>query len=231
MKALGVALALSLALVAGSAEAQTSPPPYPPPAYAPPPPPAYPPPPPPAYQPYPPPSYLSPTAHRHLGFALRLDGGFGYTTSSAGGGSSMDGASGLFGIVLGGAVSENLILGGELWATGVSSPSSSGTFSAITTFAVGGVGVNLTYYVMPANVYLSASPSITTMSVDLGGTHINTDAGFGMKLAVGKEWWVGDHWGIGLAGQFLFSANKEKIPSPPTWNTVAAGVAFSATFN
>ncbi len=242
MKAAVTALAVSLALAAGSAEAQTAPPPYPPPAYPPPPPPTYTPPPPPTYTPPPPPPYypparvLPPTAHRHLGFALRLDGGFGYTSSTASSSDQkMEGGSGAFGILIGGAVSENFILGGELWGTTAFSPTFSQGGTSVptsdTTFGLYAIGFNVTYYFMPANVYLSASPSISKVTINESGSSFSTDAGFGMKLAVGKEWWVGDHWGIGIAGQFFFATNKDQGFNPPTWNSAAGAIAFSATFN
>ncbi len=84
---------------------------------------------------------------------------------------------------------------------------------------------------MPVNVYVSVSPSITTLSLSYGGVTESTENGFGMKIGVGKEWWVGDHWGIGVAGQFFFGSNKAKGTIQPTWNTTAGGVAFSATYN
>lgn len=188
------------------------------------------PPPPPAPMPY------YGTAHRHLGFALRLDAGPGYTSTSASAiDATMKGGSFNFGLVVGGAVSEDFILGGDIWGTTVFSPtftqagtSFSGTNAS---FSLTGFGLNLTYYFMPANVYVSVSPSLTTVSLTEGGMSGSTDTGFGMKLAVGKEWWVGDHWGIGVAGQFFFASNKDKGTNPPTWSTTAGGVAFSATYN
>ena len=94
-----------------------------------------------------------------------------------------------------------------------------------------GVGLNLTYYFMPANIYVSLSPSITTLNLTASGVTGSTENGFGMKIALGKEWWVGNHWGIGVAGQFFFASNKDKGTNPPTWSSTAGGIAFSATYN
>jgi hypothetical protein len=211
MNRIAAALALSSALVATPAFAQ--PPPPPPPA---------------------PP--VDPTAHRHLGFALRLDGGIGYTGASASDiDASIKGVSGSFGLVVGAAVTENFIIGGDVWDTVVFSPTfSQGGISVSgtdTSMALVGFGLNLTYYFMPANVYLSASPSLTTLNLSGSGTTGSTETGFGMKIGLGKEWWVADHWGLGLAGQFFFSTNKDKGTNPPTWSTLAGGLAFSATYN
>lgn len=183
-----------------------------------------------------PPQPYDSTVHRHLGFALRLDGGIGYTgTTESDIDLSIKGVSGSFGLVIGGAVAEDFILGADLWDTVAFSPtfSQGGTsFTGTdTSLTLAGFGLNLTYYFMPANVYVSVSPSLTTLSLTRAGSSGSTDIGFGMKLAVGKEWWVSDHWGIGVAGQFFFASNKDQDPSPLKFSTLAGGVAFSATYN
>jgi hypothetical protein len=183
-----------------------------------------------------PPQPYNSTINRHLGFALRLDAGIGYMGTTASDiDASIKGGAGSFGLVIGGAVAENFILGADLWDTVVFSPtfkqggvSVSGTDTSLT---LAGFGVNLTYYFMPANVYVSVSPSITTVSLTRGGLSGSTDAGFGMKLGVGKEWWVSDHWGLGVAGQFFFASNKDSGAGSPTWSSTAFSVAFSATYN
>lgn len=176
-------------------------------------------------------------ARRHKGFFLRLDGGIGYAGSSASQGgtsASISGASSQFGIAVGGAVAENVILAGDVWGGVLFSPSVTvnrvtGTRSSSASLV--GFGPHFTYYFMPANVYLSLTPSLTIISLTYDGTSANTKAGFGSKIALGKEWWVGDHWGLGVAGQFMFSFNVDEGTNPPTWSTFAGGVAFSATLN
>jgi len=42
---------------------------------------------------------------------------------------------------------------------------------------------------------------------------------------------VSDHWGLGVSGQLSFGFTPDKGTNPPTWNTVAPTLAFSATFN
>jgi hypothetical protein len=176
------------------------------------------------------------TINRHKGFALRLDLGVGYTSSKAVDiDASMKGTSVPFGLVIGGAVAEDFILGADFWGTTAFSPTlSQGGLSSVpgdTSFALTGFGLNLTYYFMPANIYVSLSPSITSVSLTVSGASGSTESGFGMKMAVGKEWWVSDHWGLGLAGQFFFASNKDKGTDPPTWSTTAFALAFSATYN
>ncbi len=224
MKPFLAALVAALALVGGLAQAQESPPsPPPPPPVAP-----WPPPPPP-----PPPS----TVHRHLGFALRLDTGIGYMASRASDlDATMKGATLSFGFLIGGAVAENVILAGDVWFTGAVSPTFTLGGTAVTvpgnsSLDLGGIGLNFTYYFMPVNIYVSASPSITTVSVTEAGMSARTKEGFGMKIALGKEWWIGDHWGMGVAGQLFFSSNQDQGTNPPTWGTFAGAFAISATYN
>ena len=90
-----------------------------------------------------------------------------------------------------------------------------------------GVGLNVTYYT-PSNFYFSATPSVTVLNVETDDEDYETDAGFGVRVAIGKEWWVGDEWGLGLNGQFALSSNEDE---GETWTTTWVGIAFSATFN
>lgn len=189
-------------------------------------------------QPPPPAPVVDPTIHRHLGFFLRLDGGVGYLSSSStpgGIGASMSGVAIPFGIVIGGAVAENVIIAGDLWGISAVSPSftiaGQTASSGDTSFSLGGVGLNLTYYFMPANVYVSVTPSLVGLTLRGNGATSSSQAGFGTKVGVGKEWWVGDHWGLGLAGQFFLGVNQDTGANPPTWTTLGGAVAFSATYN
>jgi hypothetical protein len=181
---------------------------------------------------------VDPTAHRHLGLFVHFDLGAGYFrswASTSGVEASISGPAVPVGIAVGGAVSENWILAGEVWGSLAPSPkltfggsSSSADDSTVT---VEGVGLALTHYFMPANVYLTLTPAITLLSNRTGDTTASTDYGFGAKLAVGKEWWVGNHWGLGVGVQVLVAVNKDKGSNSPTWTTLGGGVTFSATYN
>jgi hypothetical protein len=177
------------------------------------------------------------TANRHVGFFLRPDLGFGFMSASEdSGGSTMtiSGASALGGIAIGGAVSENLILAVHVFDgvavnpdVSVSGFGSSSTTN--TTLTMWGVGPELTWYVMPENIYLSGTVGFTKMTLEQGGNSGDTDWGIGARFSVGKEWWVSDHWGLGLVGHASLSSNED--PGGGTLRTWALGVAFSATYN
>lgn len=179
-----------------------------------------------------------PTVHRHLGFFIRPDVGFGYAQTSASSGSNtskLSGGAGFVGVAIGGAVAENVILAGNLFGVGVSQPtltvngSSSSTSSTDT--GLGGVGLEVDYYFMPVNLYLGATLAATKQTLTASGRRYETGTGVGAILAVGKEWWVSDHWGLGLAGKLLLSSNQDTGTNPPTWNAAGLSAVFSATYN
>lgn len=171
------------------------------------------------------------TAHRHLGFYFHVDVGAAFfLTEAARGelGTGTAGASALLSVAAGGAVAEDWILAGEAWGAAV--PSSTSTDA--TTVALGGFGLNVTHYFMPANVFFTLTPSATVLAVDKGnGTFGRTQIGSGVRIALGKEWRVGDHWGLGVAAQGFLAINRDQSASASTWWTLGGGILFSATDN
>ena len=162
------------------------------------------------------------TVHRHLGFFFRADIGVGYLSSSSGGAPQLasSGVSVPLGLAVGGAIAEDWILAGEVW--GGFLPKSSNGVSQ--TLFVYGYSLAVVHYFMPANVYLSFAPGITRLTFETGNTAVSSDWGPGAKLAVGKEWWVGDHWGLGIAAEVFLTYNSSRT-------TVAPGLTFTATYN
>lgn len=177
-------------------------------------------------------------AHTHDGFFLQMDlGGGGMSSSAEQGGTEvkLSGGSGQFSVGVGGALTPNFILAGQLWGVSATDPtvkvngSSYGSLDARLTLSA--IGVQLVYYFMPVNVYLSLTPSLTQLTIDDGTSSADSDVGFGLKFAVGKEWWVSDNWALGLNGQLAFASNDDKEAGAPSWGTGWFGVAFSATYN
>jgi hypothetical protein len=81
------------------------------------------------------------------------------------------------------------------------------------------------------NLYIQATPSFTWWRAETDLLEFESDTGFGMRLALGKEWWVSDSWALGLNGQFAFASNDDKDAGGGTWDTTWFGVAFSATYD
>ncbi|HEX9575138.1 MAG TPA: hypothetical protein VF994_13660 [Myxococcales bacterium] len=189
----------------------------------------------PPYQPAPATGYDS-TYRRHFGFYIRPDLGFGYQTSSESG-FTISGGAALIGLAIGGALSENSILAGHIFGSGVSNPNVSGGGASgtanDTTLTMSGIGPQYTYYFMPSNVYLSTTLALTRMRSSTRNGDFDSNYGIGTRIALGKEWWVGDHWGLGVVGHVSFSTNQDPVAGggTNTLTTWAFGAAFSATYN
>jgi hypothetical protein len=231
------AIAISLCCASFSAGAQEPPPPPP----DSPPPPASPPPPPvePAY-PAPPPQARPRDQHRHVGFFLRADLGLGYLSSSESAGNetlTISGAAGFGGLAIGGALSENNILAVHIIDAvstnpNVSSSAGGSSSTSNTTVTLWGIGAEYTRYIMPANVYLSGTLALTRMTVESNGNSADTNWGVGGRLALGKEWWVSDHWGLGLAAHLTLSTNEDPTAGGSnSLTTFGIAAVFSATYN
>ncbi len=181
---------------------------------------------------------VDPTAHRHLGLFLRLDGGVGFLGTSAyldGVAASVSGVALPVGVVLGAAVAENLVVAGDAWYVLAPAPwfdlgghNQTPSGSGVGLF---GIGPHVTYYFMPDNVYVSGTPAMVIRILRANGTYEGARVGFGAKIAVGKEWWVADHWGIGVAGQFFLGLNEGTGAYEKLWSTLGGGIALSATYN
>ena len=185
--------------------------------------------PPPPSVPAPPPD---PKRHRHLDGYVHLELGGGYMRTAAAPSSAAYAFSGWgvpMSFAVGWAVAEDWILAGDAWF--LAAPSTQVGPSSTT--VVSAIGLNLTRYLMPANVFLSVTPSLSVLSInDRDNVEVRrTDYGFGAKVAVAKEWWVGDHWGLGIAGSLFLAVNGDQGTGASTWTSFGGGVAFSATFN
>ncbi|HEY0706170.1 MAG TPA: hypothetical protein VGG33_05200, partial [Polyangia bacterium] len=185
-----------------------------------------------------------PGHHQHDGFFLRFLLGIGYTNLGAEAGATdmkIAGGGGAFSFALGGAVTPNLILFGELLQSIAVDPdveiagqssSTEGTSASLV-----GVGAGLAYY-LPNNIYVSGTLAFTQISLmDEDDEEIaDTEFGPGLSLVVGKEWWVSENWGLGIAGQLYAARMKDRAPAAPggetpTWQGLGLNLLFSASFN
>jgi hypothetical protein len=173
--------------------------------------------------------------HRHFGFYFRPDLGLGYMAVRSSEKRTWTGAAGFFGLHVGGAVHENVILGVHLYdgvIAGAKDSEATGDANASpTTITLIGFGPELTYYFMPANAYISATVSRSRLTMTTGGESDATQYGLGGRLALGQEWWVSRHWGLGLVAHASYASNKERDSDPVTLKTWGFGLALSATYN
>jgi hypothetical protein len=178
--------------------------------------------------------------HEHDGFFLRFQMG----ASSANMTFSMEGVddemsfSGLAGdgvIQIGGVVGNNLILFGELSGVTITDPTFKFNDEEVEIddlqVTASGFGAGLTYYFMPDNIYLSGSLLAVQATAEYGSEKGESDMGFGFRASVGKEWWIGNDWGMGVALFGSYSSVPDKDNDDITITTTSFGVAFSVTYN
>jgi hypothetical protein len=175
--------------------------------------------------------------HAHDGFFLQLDLGGGYLRSEINEAvldAKIDGGGGEFSVAVGYNVAPGLIVAGQLWGMGAVDPSVElngvPANANDTTLALSGIGVSLTYYLKPYNVYVQGTPSITTLTVERNNADIGTDTGFGVRLAVGKEWWVSDSWALGLNVHAAWSWNDLDVGGG-NFGSQWYGLGLTATYD
>lgn len=187
-------------------------------------------------------SHAAGRAEAHDGFMLRLAAGFGYGSGTEEvpvlGDVELSGGAGFFSLDIGGALVDNLVLHGRLSSLLLASPTvyvQDQEFDtpddASLSFAL--LGVGLTYYLMPANVYFTGVVGVARASADDGtGDPSTTKAGFGLQGDIGKEWWVSDNWGLGVAGRLMYAAvpDEQVGDDSTTLHGLGFGVLFSATY-
>jgi len=173
----------------------------------------------------------------HDGFFLRLSGGGGTARTELdvpGAKVKMDGGTGDLNFAIGAVVAPNLAIHATVFGWLVSDPTvevdSLGSGTANGDLDLSAFGAGLTYYFMPANIYVSGSAGIGKLTIDSPSGNAETDNGFVGELTVGKEWWLGNSWGLGLSGSFGFHS----IPDgdvDESWKGTSLALRLSATLN
>lgn len=186
-----------------------------------------------------------PNAFRHDGFFLRLTLGMGYMWGRGAPDAELDGYAGAMSVSAGSMVSENLALhfdmnGANAFRSALSIDGSEDkTYNAV--FQTTGVGLGVTYYLMPANVYASAglgagwlyttAYALVDDNFVLTG-HESSSFGPAVTVALGKEWWASPDWGIGVTGVYQYlSVNGEDLGKYTVDAVHHVTVRMSATFN
>lgn len=177
--------------------------------------------------------------HTHDGFFLRLSLGFGYESLSMeddeGTTVDLSGFGGGSSIGIGGMVAQNLAVNADLFASTVVSPTVSQDGEELgeaedSSVSLVGLGVGVTYWVMPLNLYLAGAIGIGQASISVEGTTFEADWGLAVNALVGKEFWVGDEWGIGVAAQLIWSNVPTEVDTVDA-SYFAFNILFSATYN
>jgi hypothetical protein len=183
---------------------------------------------------------------QHDGFMLRVTFGFGGGWISRSGSSfdylpaeiDFSGWGLLMGFDIGAALIPNLVLHVRMSGGSIIDPNTTfdgedqGTieeFSGSAAF----VGPAVSYYFMPINLYVTAAVGIGMLGFfheedeDARG---GPDDGFGLNLEVGKEWWVGEQWGLGVAGRFWYAVGTDERGLDADFEGAGGGILVSATY-
>jgi hypothetical protein len=151
------------------------------------------------------------------GLFVRHSAGGGAYTMDFGSSHGADGSSGStaleMNVALGGFVRPNLAAHATLLGWIARDPdidvADGATVPSVDRLLFVGLGAGATYYLMPANVYVS--PSVGLGTVEASGDD-GWETGFGgyvVDLTVGKEWWWQESWAVGVA----FGVGYYSIPA------------------
>lgn len=189
--------------------------------------------------------------HRHDGFYLSLNFGSQIADLAVkSNGQSEIGLSGL-GLIgdykIGWAVKENMILHLTLLGNSINDPSIIGLTNAsvgsipeiskvgISTAGIGMlIGGGITKYIMPLNLFLSASVGTGQFMIsDNIGSSFTTNVGTSFQLKAGKEWWVSANWGLGLSLSYIRTNANMQYGNNSTERLASDffGIMFNTTFN
>jgi hypothetical protein len=183
--------------------------------------------------------------HSHEGFYLRMAAGlgvgFGAVSGSADGDFRMSGLAADLMLSIGYSVIPNLSVTFDIFTDSIISARITGTKvgdgdDMSQGFMGFGAGVN--WYFMPSNAFIGGSLGVGSSFVAAwrpsqngGQLTLNryNSAGFMMQVMGGREWWVSDNWGVGVAGQYILSV----FPSTDSGTLVSHGlcVLVTATYN
>lgn len=173
------------------------------------------------------------------GFFLRLSAGVGSAQTKwddlDDDESKLSGMSGDANFAVGANIGGKLAVHGTFWGFTMVDPELKVADQEVelddTTYGVNAFGVGLTYYT-DSNFYVSPSVGLATASLEFDNVTVESDTGFAIDLTIGKEWWVSDKWGLGVAAGFGFHAiplDEDVAEEDATGNSFA--LRFSATFN
>ena len=170
-----------------------------------------------------------PSVHQHVGLFAHADTGVAYLrTSGSRSGSTFAGEGVAFGAgaALGWAPNDEWALAVELWTWKALSPSGLGPDTSVELQAL---GVSVTRYIVPANLFASVVVSGTRLAITDYGDYVeygSSNIGYGMKALLGKEWLLNSYVGLGIAAELFFSVNRD---GGNTLNTLGGGLVLSLT--
>jgi hypothetical protein len=137
-------------------------------------------------------------------------------------------------LAIGGTVARNVALHATLfgWTTTDPTFESNGAEVELNNaeLTMGALGIGVTYYFMPVNLYLSPSIGFGALNLEVPGGDGESDTGIAFDFTLGKEWWVSNRWALGVAGGLGLHAIPDN-DSSEDWTGTSFMVRFTSTFN
>lgn len=178
----------------------------------------------------------------HEGFFMRFLAGAGSGNveldNVSGSTMTFQGSTGTFHFQIGTEISENLALYGDLGGFSITEPEiewqgNRGTANNAS-ISYTGIGLGLSYYLMPSNIYFSGSVLYACNTIEFETVEGESENGLGIFLCIGKEWLIGEKqkWGLGVAGFFEGASLEDKKDAAGNSSDIKnsnLGIAFSAT--
>jgi hypothetical protein len=173
--------------------------------------------------------------NRHLGVQVRALVGpallYAFQDVGPGESGTTRGVGAAFEVALGTMVSENLALNMDL-VLARSADAEHGVLTD-TNFSAVHFGAGVTYWLMPANVYLAGSIGLARSSIEGSPVHLDIELptneqskiGVGAHLAIGKQFWLSRRVGLGATLSLLSSAAANPAAGLDTSRYVVAAVA------
>jgi len=96
-------------------------------------------------------------------------------------------------------------------------------------FTLSAIGVGITYYIMPINIYISSSVGLGSLSLASEGITGETEMGPVFDVTLGKEIFVSYMGGLGVAGTYVYHSIPEAGDTEENWNGYSIGVKISYT--
>jgi len=171
---------------------------------------------------------------KHDGFFLQMQYGGAYQDLSqndadmslSGGGASLS-------IAIGGTPAENFVIFGEVSAQLAVDPElemrgQRYRSSQDVSLGFSTIGPGIAYYFGESKFFLSGMIGAARATLE-GPTGSVTAGGFGGRFGLGKEWWVSDQWGLGLAANVYRAAVTDSVDAE--LSTTAFALSFSATYH
>jgi hypothetical protein len=157
--------------------------------------------------------------HEHDGFFLRVLAGYGTLTATEGYDRRQYSKFGpTINLAVGRALGPNLILFGEVLVTGAFNINERDITgyeqNAGRDLLLWGFGPGIAYYFMPWNLYTSVTGGLAKINfVDAFADFPAPDTGLGYvgAFVVGKEWWSGPDWGVGIAARFSYARSMTHL--------------------